>query len=209
MAAEHAAFVLNVAEAIAERDRALRRVLRRRLAHLRDEIAHDVLAAVRAGVEHGEVLREPLAQPLLVVVLPADRLAPPLVRDFVRQKQMRVDVLERDRILRPRKRRRRQRLQRASRNTAGCVRRAGCRRRAAIVKSGYGASPTIFANARIISLARLTSGRLFAAVSGVATTSMLTPAGPRPPRPAACRRSPPPARRPAPPPAAARPARTG
>ena len=32
-------------------------------------------------VERGEILREPLADPLLVIVLPADRLAPPLMRE--------------------------------------------------------------------------------------------------------------------------------
>ena len=40
------------------------------------------------GIERREVLREPLAQPLLVVIAPADRLAPPLVRHFVRQEEL-------------------------------------------------------------------------------------------------------------------------
>jgi hypothetical protein len=37
-------------------------------------------------VERREVLREAFTQPLLVVVLPPDRLSPPLVRELVGQK---------------------------------------------------------------------------------------------------------------------------
>ena len=66
--------------------------------------------AIRSRVKRREILRESLAQPLLVIVLPADSLAPPLVRDLVREKEQRIDVVERDRIVRPGIRRRRQRL---------------------------------------------------------------------------------------------------
>ena len=51
-------------------------------------------------VERGEVLREPLADPLLVVVLPADRLSPPLMSELVREKKFR-HARERRRIVAP------------------------------------------------------------------------------------------------------------
>ena len=48
-----------------------------------------VVAALMLRVERGEILREPLADPLLVVVPPADRLAPPLMRELVREEELR------------------------------------------------------------------------------------------------------------------------
>ena len=47
-----------------------------------------LLAALLFGVERGEVLREAFAQPLLVIVLPADGLAEPLMREFVRDEKL-------------------------------------------------------------------------------------------------------------------------
>ena len=60
-------------------------------------------------VQRGEVLREPLAEPLLVVVAPADRLSPPLVRELVRDEEVGI-VAECRRIVAPHQRRRRERL---------------------------------------------------------------------------------------------------
>src|SRR6185503_21158719 len=62
--------------------------------------ARETAFTILLGVEHGEVLREGLAQPLLVIVLPTDRLAPPLMRQFVRKEKGR-EVLEVDRIVAP------------------------------------------------------------------------------------------------------------
>ena len=71
--------------------------------------ANDVVAALLLRVERGEVLREPLAEPLLVVVAPADRLAPPLVRELVGEEEL-GKAAERRGIVAPDERRRRQRL---------------------------------------------------------------------------------------------------
>jgi hypothetical protein len=49
-------------------------------------------------VERGEILRESFAQPLLVIIAPADRLAPPLVRQLVGEEEI-VVALERRRIV--------------------------------------------------------------------------------------------------------------
>ena len=87
--AEDAAVALDVAEPVAEIDRALIRLVHRPAAELAQHVAERLLAAPLPGVERGEVLREALAEPLLVVVLPADRLAPPLVRELVRDVELR------------------------------------------------------------------------------------------------------------------------
>ncbi len=60
-------------------------------------------------VQRGEVLCKAFAQPLFVVVAPADRLSPPLVRDLMRREEI-VVTAERRRIVSPDQRRRRQRL---------------------------------------------------------------------------------------------------
>ena len=91
-------------------------------------------------VERREVLREAFAQPLLVIVPPADRLAPPLVRELVREEEVR-EVLERRRIVAPDERRGRQRLVERREIRRGCGRRADRFRRARAVKLGYGESP--------------------------------------------------------------------
>src|SRR5207249_1239780 len=56
-----------------------------------------------------EVLREPFADPLLVIIPPADRLAPPLMRELVREKEL-GERAEGNRIVSPVQRRRRERL---------------------------------------------------------------------------------------------------
>jgi len=63
--------------------------------------ARGVGSAIALREEHGEVLREAFADPLLVVVLPADRLTPPLMRDLVRKEEVRI-VVEGHRIRGPR-----------------------------------------------------------------------------------------------------------
>src|SRR5262245_39137772 len=76
------------------------------------------VAALMLRVEGGKVLREALAQPLLVVVAPANGLAEPLMRDFVRDEEVWKPV-ERRGVITPDERRKRQRL-----NNLGEVRRA-------------------------------------------------------------------------------------
>jgi hypothetical protein len=56
-----------------------------------------------ADVERGEVLREALAEPLIVVGVPAHRLAPPLMGDFVGRKKVGMPI-ERSRVVAPRAR---------------------------------------------------------------------------------------------------------
>ena len=94
--AEDAAVALDVAEPIAEIDRALIGILHRPAAELAQHVAERVLAAPLLRVERGEVLREAFAQPLLVIVLPAHRLAEPLMRELVREEEL-GEVLERRR----------------------------------------------------------------------------------------------------------------
>ena len=94
-------FVLDVPDAIPQIHRTLIRFVHGPTAHLSNDAAEYVVAAEFLRVERGKVLREPLAEPLLVVVAPADRLPPPLVRDFVRQEKLRVRR-ERRRIVAPR-----------------------------------------------------------------------------------------------------------
>ena len=47
------------------------------------------LAASLLCVERREILREAFAQPLFVIVLPSNGLPPPLVRELVRQEELR------------------------------------------------------------------------------------------------------------------------
>ena len=85
--AKYAAVVPNVAEAVAEIHRALIGSVERPARHLGDDgVEHRFLLDV-FGVERRKVLREPFANPLLVIVLPSDGLAPPLVRRFMREKE--------------------------------------------------------------------------------------------------------------------------
>ena len=88
--AEDAAVALDVTEPVAEIDRSL--IRSRRCAHLRicrSTRGEHLVAALVLRVQRGEVLREAFAQPLLVVVAPADRLSPPLVRELVREEELR------------------------------------------------------------------------------------------------------------------------
>src|SRR5260370_21058634 len=68
-----------------------------------------LVAPLLLRIERSEVLREPFAQPLFVVIAPADRLPPPLVRDLVREEEIRK-AAERGGVVAPDQRRRRQRL---------------------------------------------------------------------------------------------------
>ena len=86
--AEHPAVALDVAEAIPEIDRALIGLIHRPAPELAQHVAEGLLAASLLGIERGEVLREAFAQPLLVIVLPADGLAPPLMRELVRDEEL-------------------------------------------------------------------------------------------------------------------------
>ena len=92
--AEHAAVAFDVAETIAEIDRTLIRLIHRPAPELAQHVAERLLAAPFLRVERRKILREALAQPLLVIVLPADRLAPPLMRDLVRDVEL-GEVVER------------------------------------------------------------------------------------------------------------------
>src|SRR5581483_9746924 len=103
------AVVADVAEAVAEINGTLIRLVHRPAAKLAHDAVERVLAADVFRVESGEILREALADPLLVVVAPADGLPPPLVRYLVRDEELRK-VVERRRIVPPRQLRRRQRL---------------------------------------------------------------------------------------------------
>src|SRR5580765_8271003 len=87
--AEYAAIVSDVAEAIAQVDRSLIGFLQAPLAPLPEHLAEDLRSAPALGVQTGEKLREAFAEPLLVVVLPTDRLAPPLMRELVREEELR------------------------------------------------------------------------------------------------------------------------
>src|SRR5687767_7076170 len=80
---------LDVSEAVSEIHRPLVRFGQRPLPELAQHVQEDALAAGIARIQRGEVLREALAEPLLVVVAPADRLAPPLVRDLVGEEELR------------------------------------------------------------------------------------------------------------------------
>src|SRR4030095_7323601 len=106
---EHAALAADVAETIPEIDRSLSALVDRPLPHLPHHRRKDVVAALALRVERGEVLREAFADPLLVVVAPADRLAPPLVGELVSDEEI-GKAVERRRIVAPHQRRARQRL---------------------------------------------------------------------------------------------------
>ena len=80
---------LDVTETVPEVDGPLVRFRQRPLPELPEHVLEDALAACVARVQRGEVLREALAQPLLVVVAPADRLAPPLVGELVGEEELR------------------------------------------------------------------------------------------------------------------------
>ena len=107
--AKDAAVAADVAEPVAEVDRALIGLLHPPAPELAEHARERVVAAPPLRVQRREVLREPLAQPLLVIVAPADRLAPPLVRDLVGDEEL-GKVLERRRIVAPHVGRGRQRL---------------------------------------------------------------------------------------------------
>src|SRR5205085_1968006 len=81
--AEHASIAPHLSKPVAERDRSLIAHVERPAAELTQHLLKRLVAAPLLRVERREVLSEPFAQPLLVIVLPADRLAPPLVRHLV------------------------------------------------------------------------------------------------------------------------------
>jgi hypothetical protein len=99
----------DVAEPVAEIHRTLLRLIHRPTPHLPQHVVEQHFAAIVGRVERGEILGEAFAQPLLVIVLPAHGLAPPLVRDLVRE-EVRSVALEGDGIVSPVERRHRQRL---------------------------------------------------------------------------------------------------
>src|SRR5436190_14650030 len=98
--AEHAALPANVPEPVTEIHRPLLRLVDAPLAELSQDGDEDVVAALVLCVHRREVLREALADPLLMVVPPADRLTPPLVRELVREEELRI-APERGRIVAP------------------------------------------------------------------------------------------------------------
>src|SRR5687767_10832186 len=102
---EDPAVALHVAQPVSQMNRAMAGQVQRRLAHLLKEPTFGFRAAVVAGIERGEVLREALTEPLFVIVLPADRLAPPLMGRLMRQKKERMTG-QRYRIAAPGKTRR-------------------------------------------------------------------------------------------------------
>ena len=100
MARKISTLSLNQAEAIAKIDWPLVRLGDAPAAELAKHRSRRGIAVGALRVQRGEILREPLADPLLVVVLPADRLSPPLVRELVREEELR-DACKRRRIVAP------------------------------------------------------------------------------------------------------------
>ena len=99
---------LNVSEPISEIDRTFGRRIHRGPSHL-PKNAGQTAFPIFLSVERGKVLRERLAEPLLVIILPTHRLAPPLVRQFVRDEE-RGKVFKVHRIVAPHDRRSRHQL---------------------------------------------------------------------------------------------------
>ena len=87
-------------EPVTEIHRPLLRLVDAPLTELSQDGDEHVVAALVLCVHRREVLREALADPLLMVVPPADRLAPPLVRELVREEELRI-APERGRIVAP------------------------------------------------------------------------------------------------------------
>jgi hypothetical protein len=107
--AKDAALIADVSEPVSEVDRTLIRVVHAPLAQLPQHGGKNVVALLLLRVERREVLREALAEPLLVVVAPADRLPPPLVRELVGEEEV-GKTAERGRVVAPDQRRRGKRL---------------------------------------------------------------------------------------------------
>ena len=118
--AEHPDVALDEAEPIAQMHRALIRIAQRPAAELPQHVHEGAVAARLLRVERREVLREAFTQPLLVVVLPSDRLSPPLVRELVGQKEF-WEVFERRRVVAPRRVSHRQRVLDQRRSNPGCA----------------------------------------------------------------------------------------
>jgi hypothetical protein len=85
-------FVLDVTEPVPEINRPLIRSVERPSRHLSNNRIEHVFALQLFGVERREILREAFTQPLLVIILPADGLSPPLMRGLVRQEKFREVV---------------------------------------------------------------------------------------------------------------------
>ena len=101
--AEDTAVASDVTESIAEINRSLVGLLHAPSAELPQHVREGLFATLALSKERGKVLGEPFADPLLVIVSPSDCLAPPLVRELVRQEELRI-VVERSRIVAPHKR---------------------------------------------------------------------------------------------------------
>ena len=105
---EHAAVVPDVSEAIAEIHGTLIGSIDGPARHLRDHLLEGRVLPPVFGVERGEILREALADPLLVIVLPAHRLSPPLMCGLMGEEKL-GEIVEIRRVGAPRDRRRRRR----------------------------------------------------------------------------------------------------
>ena len=91
---------LDVAEPVAEMHRPLVGFRERPAPELPQHVQEHAVAPRLLRPERREVLREALAEPLLVVVLPADGLSPPLVRQLVGDEEV-GEVVERRRVAAP------------------------------------------------------------------------------------------------------------
>src|SRR6478609_4770730 len=89
---EHARLVLDVTETVAQVHWTLIRIGKAPSAELPQHVGECFLSPGLLRVQRREVLREARAQPLLVIVLAADGLAPPLMRELVREKELREAV---------------------------------------------------------------------------------------------------------------------
>ena len=100
----HPSLVADMTEPVAQVDRSLLRGVDRPLAHLPHDRAEGLIAAMVLRVQRREILGETFAQPLFVIVAPADRLSPPLMRHFMGKKELGIPV-ERRRVVAPDQRR--------------------------------------------------------------------------------------------------------
>ncbi len=99
----HTAVVLQMPEAIPKVDRALIGLGERPSTKLAQHVLERVLATGLLRIERREILGEAFAQPLLVVVLPAHCLPPPLVGQLMSHKEVGI-VAKRRRVVAPRQR---------------------------------------------------------------------------------------------------------
>ena len=83
--------IVNLAEPVSQIDRPLVGVAEAPASQLRQDVLERLVAVLPLHVECGEVLGQPFAQPLLVIILPPDSLAPPLVCELVREEKGRMN----------------------------------------------------------------------------------------------------------------------